>query len=82
MRYEKKVFSYFRELYTKLLSLPFSTFDRICCHHMQSNQEKLQKDKQWMPDLRLSLSQRDGNNDGKTDHCRETQEINTKLSLS
>jgi len=49
---------------------------------MQSNQEKLQKEKQWAPDLRLSLSQRDGNNDGKTDHCRETQEINTKLSLS
>ncbi|CAJ1938662.1 unnamed protein product [Sphenostylis stenocarpa] len=50
---------------------------------IKSNQEKLQKDKQWVPDLRLSLSQRDGNSDGKTDdHCRETQEINTKLSLS
>lgn len=46
------------------------------------NQEKLQKDKQWVPDLRLSLSQRDGNNDDKTDPCKETQEINTKLSLS
>ncbi|KAK7359210.1 hypothetical protein VNO77_01160 [Canavalia gladiata] len=46
------------------------------------NQEKLQKDKQWVPDLRLSLSQRDGNNDGNTDHCKETQEISTKLSLS
>ncbi|XP_027347679.1 myb-related protein 1-like [Abrus precatorius] len=46
------------------------------------NQEKLQKDKQWVPDLRLSLSQRDDNNDGKTDYCKETQEINTKLSLS
>ncbi|KAK7369131.1 hypothetical protein VNO80_11165 [Phaseolus coccineus] len=49
---------------------------------IKSNQEKMQKEKQWMPDLRLSLSQRDGNNDEKTDHCRETQEINTKLSLS
>ncbi|KHN06404.1 two-component response regulator ORR24-like [Glycine soja] len=49
---------------------------------IKSNQEKLQKENQWAPDLRLSLSQRDGNNDGKTDHCRETQEINTKLSLS
>lgn len=49
---------------------------------MQSNQEKMQKEKQWVPDLRLSLSQRDGNSDGKNDHCRETQEINTKLSLS
>ncbi|KAK7400161.1 hypothetical protein VNO78_11361 [Psophocarpus tetragonolobus] len=46
------------------------------------NQEKLPNDKQWVPDLRLSLSQRDDNNDGKTDHCRETREINTKLSLS
>ncbi|BAT73614.1 hypothetical protein VIGAN_01111700 [Vigna angularis var. angularis] len=49
---------------------------------IKSNQEKMQKEKQWVPDLRLSLSQRDGNSDGKNDHCRETQEINTKLSLS
>lgn len=49
---------------------------------MQLNQEKLQKDKQWAPDLRLSLSQRDGNNDDKTNPCEETQEINTRLSLS
>lgn len=49
---------------------------------MQLNQEKLQNDKQWVPDLQLGLSQKDGNNDGKTDHCRETQEISTKLSLS
>ena len=49
---------------------------------MQLNQDKLQKDKQWVPDLQLGLSNKDGNNDGKTDHCRETQEISTKLSLS
>ncbi|KAK7247170.1 hypothetical protein RIF29_42047 [Crotalaria pallida] len=46
------------------------------------NQEKMQIDKQWVPDLQLGLSQKDGNNDGKADHCRETQEISTKLSLS
>ncbi|TKY60044.1 putative Myb family transcription factor [Spatholobus suberectus] len=63
--------------YSDSLKLEFEPPFRI-----KLNQEKLQKDKQWVPDLRLSLSQRDGNNDGKTDHCRETQEINTKLSLS
>ncbi|XP_057416825.1 transcription factor HHO1-like [Lotus japonicus] len=47
------------------------------------NQEKLQIDKQCVPDLQLSLSQKNSNNDGgETDHSRETQEINTKLSLS
>lgn len=50
---------------------------------MQLNQEKLQIDKQCVPDLQLSLSQKNSNNDGgETDHSRETQEINTKLSLS
>ncbi|KAL2343286.1 hypothetical protein Fmac_004571 [Flemingia macrophylla] len=63
--------------YANSLKLEFEPPFRI-----KLNQEKLQKDKQWVPDLRLSLSQRDGNNDGMTDHCRETQEINTKLSLS
>ncbi|KAG4999934.1 hypothetical protein AAZX31_08G114100 [Glycine max] len=63
--------------YSNSLKLELEPLFRI-----KSNQEKLQKEKQWAPDLRLSLSQRDGNNDGKTDHCRETQEINTKLSLS
>lgn len=46
------------------------------------NQETLLKDKQWVPDLQLSLSQTNGNNDGKSDGLRETKEIDTKLSLS
>jgi len=49
---------------------------------MQLNQETLLKDKQWVPDLQLSLSQTNGNNDGKSDGLRETKEIDTKLSLS
>lgn len=54
---------------------------------MQVNQETLQKDKQlWVPDLQLSLSQTNDHNDDDdhktTDRCRETQEINTRLSLS
>ncbi|GAU39866.1 hypothetical protein TSUD_69140 [Trifolium subterraneum] len=47
------------------------------------NEETLEKDKKWVPDLQLSLSQTSSNNDGKSDHgFRETKEINTKLSLS
>ncbi|KAK7318813.1 hypothetical protein RJT34_03520 [Clitoria ternatea] len=61
--------------YSNNLKLEFDPPFRI-----KLNQEKLQKDeKQWVPDLRLSLCQRDGNNDGKSD---QHQEINTKLSLS
>ncbi|QCD84475.1 transcription factor LUX-like [Vigna unguiculata] len=63
--------------YSNTFKLEFEPPFRI-----KSNQEKMQNEKQWVPDLRLSLSQRDGNSDGKNDHCRETQEINTKLSLS
>lgn len=47
------------------------------------NQEKVHKDeKRLLPDLQLGLSHAYGNNDGKIDHCRETKEISTKLSLS
>ncbi|XP_061342693.1 myb-related protein 1-like [Gastrolobium bilobum] len=46
------------------------------------NEEKLQKDKQDLPHLQLGLSHTDGTGDGKIEHCRETQEISTKLSLS
>ncbi|XP_045821088.1 putative two-component response regulator ARR20 [Trifolium pratense] len=47
------------------------------------NEETLEKEKKWVPDLQLSLSQTNSNNDGKSDHgFRETKEINTKLSLS
>nr|QSD99761.1 MYB family transcription factor [Melilotus albus] len=46
------------------------------------NQETLLKDKKWVPDLQLSLSQTNGDNDGKSDGLRETKEIDTKLSLS
>jgi hypothetical protein len=50
---------------------------------MQLNEETLEKDKKWVPDLQLSLSQTNSNNDGKSDlGFRETKEINTKLSLS
>lgn len=50
---------------------------------MQLNQEKVHKDeKRLLPDLQLGLSHIYGNNDGKIDHCRETKEISTKLSLS
>lgn len=44
------------------------------------NQEKLRKDEQLLPDLQLGLNV--GTDDGKMDQYRETQEINTKLSLS
>lgn len=60
---------------------PFLTF-HIYIFSMQLNQETLLKDKQWVPDLQLSLSQTNGNNDGKSDGLRETKEIDTKLSLS
>lgn len=43
------------------------------------DEETLHKDKKWVPDLQLSLSQTNDNNDGKSDGFRE---INTKLSLS
>lgn len=44
---------------------------------MQLNEEKaVRKDKQWLPDLQLGL------NIERDEDCRETQEINTKLSLS
>ncbi|OIW19235.1 hypothetical protein TanjilG_20360 [Lupinus angustifolius] len=59
--------------YSTSLKLGFDPPFRI-----KLNQKKLQNDKQWVPDLHLGLSQKDG----KADHCRETQEINTKLSLS
>ncbi|XP_058731664.1 uncharacterized protein LOC131603377 [Vicia villosa] len=49
---------------------------------IKMNQEKLQKEKKWLPDLQLSLSQTNGNSDDKSDGLRENKEINTKLSLS
>lgn len=49
---------------------------------MQMNQGTLQKEKKWLPDLQLSLSQTTGNTDDKSDGLRENKEINTKLSLS
>lgn len=49
---------------------------------MQMNQETMQKERKWLPDLQLSLSQTNGNNDDKSDCLRENKEINTKLSLS
>ncbi|CAK7350412.1 unnamed protein product [Dovyalis caffra] len=49
---------------------------------LELNREKMLKDKEWLPDLQLRLSQRVGMNDHKSTHCRSTQEISTKLSLS
>ncbi|KAK7306531.1 hypothetical protein VNO77_44478 [Canavalia gladiata] len=46
------------------------------------NREKVKKEQQQLPDLQLSLSHTVGTVDGKIDDYRETQEINTKLSLS
>ena len=48
---------------------------------MQLNEEKEWKDKEWLPDLQLGLSQRDGMEDDSP-HCKSTNEIDTKLSLS
>ncbi|KAE9601190.1 hypothetical protein Lal_00023776 [Lupinus albus] len=60
--------------YSTCLKLGFDPPFRI-----KLNQEKLQRDKQLLvPDLQLGLSKKDG----KDDHCRETPEISTKLSLS
>ncbi|KAI5384959.1 uncharacterized protein LOC127102539 isoform X1 [Lathyrus oleraceus] len=49
---------------------------------IKMNQETMQKERKWLPDLQLSLSQTNGNNDDKSDCLRENKEINTKLSLS
>ncbi|MED6216424.1 hypothetical protein PIB30_007768 [Stylosanthes scabra] len=56
--------------------------DYLSNSKLNNNQDKLQKEKQWVPDLQLGLSHHhhkdgDNNNDGKG-----TPEINTKLSLS
>ncbi|KAE8673304.1 putative Transcription initiation factor TFIID subunit 11 [Hibiscus syriacus] len=47
------------------------------------NRNKLVKDREWLPDLQLSLSRRIKLfDDGKSIHYKDTQEINTQLSLS
>ncbi|XVF27487.1 hypothetical protein REPUB_Repub14bG0111600 [Reevesia pubescens] len=48
---------------------------------LELNQDKLLKDREWLPDLQLRLSQRIGIDDEKT-QCKGTQEISTQLSLS
>ncbi|EEF28420.1 conserved hypothetical protein [Ricinus communis] len=48
---------------------------------LEVNKDKLLKEKEWLPDLQLRLSQRVGMDENKS-HCRSTQEISTKLSLS
>ncbi|XVF25636.1 hypothetical protein REPUB_Repub13aG0230400 [Reevesia pubescens] len=48
---------------------------------LELKQDKLLKDREWMPDLQLRLSQRIGIDDEKT-HYKGTKEINTQLSLS
>ncbi|XVF40322.1 hypothetical protein PTKIN_Ptkin01aG0104300 [Pterospermum kingtungense] len=48
---------------------------------LELKQDKLVKDREWLPDLQLRLSQRIGIDDEKT-HCKGTQEISTLLSLS
>ncbi|XP_039005953.1 uncharacterized protein LOC120133443 isoform X1 [Hibiscus syriacus] len=49
---------------------------------MEMNQDKVMKDREWLPDLQLRLSQRIGINDEKKTHCKCMHEINTQLSLS
>ncbi|GAV67975.1 Myb_DNA-binding domain-containing protein [Cephalotus follicularis] len=50
---------------------------------LEVNGETMLKDKEWLPDLQLRLSQRDGvDDDEETALYKSTQEINTKLSLS
>ncbi|KAK8608161.1 hypothetical protein V6N13_023592 [Hibiscus sabdariffa] len=47
------------------------------------NRDKLLKDREWLPDLQLSLSQRIRLfDDDKSSHCTDTQEISTRLSLA
>ncbi|KAK6264601.1 SANT/Myb domain - like 10 [Theobroma cacao] len=48
---------------------------------LELKQDKLLKDREWLPDLQLRLSQRIGIDDEKT-HCKGTEEISTQLSLS
>ncbi|KAI4332549.1 hypothetical protein L6164_017448 [Bauhinia variegata] len=48
---------------------------------IKMNQEKRWKDKEWLPDLQLGPSKRDGKEEDKL-HCKSSHEINTKLSLS
>lgn len=48
---------------------------------VELNHDKMLKDKEWLPDLQLRLSQRVGINEHKN-HCRSKLEISTKLSLS
>ncbi|MED6151392.1 hypothetical protein PIB30_082048 [Stylosanthes scabra] len=54
--------------------------DYLSNSKLNNNQDKLQKEKQWVPDLQLGLSHhpKDGDNNDGTG----TPEINTKLSLS
>ncbi|KAJ4703662.1 MYB-like transcription factor family protein [Melia azedarach] len=47
---------------------------------LELNRDKMMKEKEWLPDLQLRLSQRVGIDD-EISHCN-TQEISTKLSLS
>ncbi|KAJ9136030.1 hypothetical protein P3X46_033144 [Hevea brasiliensis] len=50
---------------------------------LELNQDKVLKDnKEWLPDLQLRLSQRVGIDENKSSHCRNKQDISTKLSLS
>ncbi|XWS15844.1 hypothetical protein CRYUN_Cryun34aG0036500 [Craigia yunnanensis] len=48
---------------------------------LELNQDKLLKDREWLPDLQLRLIQRIGIEDEKI-HCKDTHAISTQLSLS
>ncbi|XWS19709.1 hypothetical protein CRYUN_Cryun31cG0039300 [Craigia yunnanensis] len=48
---------------------------------LELNQDKLLKDREWLPDLQITLTQRIGIDDEKI-HCKGTHEISTQLSLS
>ncbi|XVF87323.1 hypothetical protein PTKIN_Ptkin18bG0111100 [Pterospermum kingtungense] len=48
---------------------------------LEVNQDKMVKDREWLPDLQLRLTQRIGIDDEKI-HCKGTHQISTQLSLS
>ncbi|KAE8722998.1 hypothetical protein F3Y22_tig00013285pilonHSYRG00172 [Hibiscus syriacus] len=51
--------------------------------HHSLNRDKPLKDREWLPDLQLSLSRRIGLfDDGKSSYYKDTQEISTQISLS
>ncbi|GMI91601.1 hypothetical protein HRI_002829400 [Hibiscus trionum] len=68
----------------QLFSNKFDFWSKVDCYQSEFdvNEDKVVKDKKWMPDLQLKLNQRIGIDDETNTHCKGTREINTQLSLS